>query len=340
MMECGKGFWIFLEPRAPANAPLTALLDDSPVFRRFAGHLLGDVGPERDPRRAAELARNWFYGGGQAGHEIVSVEETRISPPAEHGRIMVEDFVDYDVILGRPFASAALVLEFRAGDIRTGPIVLRTAEIDGIRGDAPAGDAWKAATVSIEAPRQIGEECMAGRVQIGIIAHELLPRIEAWWELEREDPDWERRAEEFRAWFRDFDWTDGRRRRELRGVVAPEDYAIACDGPLVAGDLIRWAEDVPAGEDGARPLGPRTIEGEIRECRTAAEIADDALLIRVDAAEGVEPPRPDDALTRHHRDLLKIGCRRAEVDEAAREALVTHSETARAAVREGGRLGA
>ena len=73
MMECGKGFWIFLEPRAPANAPLTALLDDSPVFRRFAGHLLGDVGPERDPRRAAELARNWFYGGGQAGHEIVSV---------------------------------------------------------------------------------------------------------------------------------------------------------------------------------------------------------------------------------------------------------------------------
>ncbi len=338
MLAGGKGFWVFLHVGAPGNAPLTALLDDSPGSVRYAGHLLSDVGPDRDPRRAAELARNWFYRGGANEHEIVSVEETRIRPRSGQTRIMVENWVDYDLILGKPFASAALVLEFRAEDIRTGPIVLRTAEIDGIRGDTAAGDAWKAATVSIDAQRPVGEECMAGRAAVGAIIHDLRPRIEAWWELDQDDPDWTRRADEFRAWFAGRDWTDGRRRRELRGVSAPEHYAIACDGPIVIGDLIRWAENVLSEEEGARPPGPRTVEGEVRGHRVATDVADDTLLIRVDEAEGVDPPCPDDLLTRRHLDLLEIGCRRAEVDEAARAALVTHSETARAAAREGAEM--
>ena len=70
----GKGFWVFLDRSAPAGAPLTALLDDSPGFVKFAGHLMSDVGLDRDPRRAAELARNWFYGDGAPEHKIVSVE--------------------------------------------------------------------------------------------------------------------------------------------------------------------------------------------------------------------------------------------------------------------------
>lgn len=335
MLAGGKGFWIFLEDGGPPNAPLTALLDDSPPFRKFAGRLLSDIGPGRDPHRAAELARDWFYGGGDSAHEIVSVELTRIRPPAGQTGIPVEDHVDYGEILGRRFASAALVLEFRTENVGTGPVTLRTAEVDAIRGDTPASEAWKAPIVRIEALAPVGEECMASRDRIETIIADLLPRLEAWWETARDDEDWTRREDGFRAWFGDLLWTDGRSRRELRGVTA-EDYTIACNGPLVAGDLIRWTEHVFDEDEGERPLGPRTVEGEVRECRIAAEIDDDELAIRVDEAEGVEPPEPGRMLTRRYRDLREIELFRADVDETARDTLVTHGEAVRQTAREAG----
>ena len=330
-LQSGAGFWFDLDPDLPDNTPMMALLDDSSGWAKYTRLWIGDT--DRDPEQAARMIRNQFYDPGNAQHEVVSVAESRIRLPQGRKEIEILDEVDYGEVLGRPFFAAALILEYRAEDVCTGPIVLRTGEIDSTRGETPAGEAWKAQTIRIEARRPAGAECMPGRDQIDKIISDLRWRVEAWWELDTGAPDWTRAAEEFRAWFSGLEWTDGRRRHELHGIAEPEDYSLACE-ELVAGDIVRWGEDVVAdGGDPGQPIGRRTIEGEVLDCTIGRDVGDDELVIRIDHAEGFQRPARDEVIRRRFGDLREE-CRRADVDRGAREAAVAAGHSVREAMRE------
>ena len=323
-LQCGKGFWFDLDDDRPDNAPMMALLDDYWGWEKYTRLWIGDT--DRDPERAARMIRDQFYDPDDPRYQILSVEESRIRPPEGQRVLEILDEVDYGEVLGRPFFAAALILEYRAEDVCTGPIVLRTGEIDSTRGETPAGEAWKAQTIRIEARRPAGAECMPGRDQVDEIIRELQWRVEAWWELDPGGSDWRPAAEEFHAWFGGLDWTDGRRRRELHGIAEPEDYSLACE-ELVAGDIVRWAEDVFAeGGDPGQPIGRRTIEGEVLDCR-------------IGRAEGFQRPDRDEVIRRQLGDLRRMECRRADVDRGARGAAVAAASSVRKAMHEAEAVG-